>query len=200
MRTIGRVCVAKSLGSPLFDRANSAIRVARSERSRLSKARPCHERQPASPSRPVPSCPTPPWRPGHVPRPRLRCGRNRHEHRPHPVAAVPRLRHARGGSGILLDDELARAVRCESALAIRYWWGVGGGRVPGVGALPGDAHCAGEITDPAAPAGHEAAPPAGGRVAGGNAHDREGTTGRADAAAERCHPRPRPLLVGRTTP
>jgi hypothetical protein len=30
-----------------------------------------------------------------------------------------------GGSGILLDDELARAVRCESALAIRYWWGVG---------------------------------------------------------------------------
>jgi hypothetical protein len=29
-----------------------------------------------------------------------------------------------GGSGILLDDELARAVRCESALAIRHWWGV----------------------------------------------------------------------------
>jgi hypothetical protein len=28
-----------------------------------------------------------------------------------------------GGSGILLDDELARAVRCESALAIRFWWG-----------------------------------------------------------------------------
>jgi hypothetical protein len=25
----------------------------------------------------------------------------------------------------LVDDELARAVRHESALAIRYWWGVG---------------------------------------------------------------------------
>lgn len=29
----------------------------------------------------------------------------------------------RGGSGILVEEELARAVRCESALAIRYWWG-----------------------------------------------------------------------------
>ena len=38
---------------------------------------------------------------------------------------MPRLRHARGGSGILVDDELARAVGCESALAIRHWWGVG---------------------------------------------------------------------------
>jgi hypothetical protein len=28
-----------------------------------------------------------------------------------------------GGSGLLLNEELARAVRCESALAIRYWWG-----------------------------------------------------------------------------
>jgi hypothetical protein len=29
-----------------------------------------------------------------------------------------------GGSGILVDDELARAIRHESAAAIRYWWGV----------------------------------------------------------------------------
>jgi hypothetical protein len=29
-----------------------------------------------------------------------------------------------GGSGILLNEELARAVRCEAAAAIRYWWGV----------------------------------------------------------------------------
>jgi hypothetical protein len=30
----------------------------------------------------------------------------------------------RGGSGILVDDVLAFAVRHESALAIRFWWGV----------------------------------------------------------------------------
>jgi hypothetical protein len=29
-----------------------------------------------------------------------------------------------GGSGLLVDEELARAVRCESSLAIQYWWGV----------------------------------------------------------------------------
>ena len=29
----------------------------------------------------------------------------------------------RGGSGLLVDEELARAVRSESALAVRYWWG-----------------------------------------------------------------------------
>jgi hypothetical protein len=31
-----------------------------------------------------------------------------------------------GGSGILVDDELARAVRRESAAAVGYWWEVGG--------------------------------------------------------------------------
>src|ERR1051326_2334375 len=32
--------------------------------------------------------------------------------------------YRQGGDGLLLDDELARAVRTESALAIMYWWGV----------------------------------------------------------------------------
>src|SRR5260370_31200359 len=26
-------------------------------------------------------------------------------------------------AGLLVDEELARALRCESALAIKYWWG-----------------------------------------------------------------------------
>jgi hypothetical protein len=34
-----------------------------------------------------------------------------------------------GGSGILLDEELARAVRHESAAAMCYWWGVSEGVV-----------------------------------------------------------------------
>src|SRR5262245_7813231 len=33
-----------------------------------------------------------------------------------------------GGSGLLLDEELARAVRTESAAAVCYWWG----ETPGV--------------------------------------------------------------------
>jgi hypothetical protein len=34
-----------------------------------------------------------------------------------------------GGSGILLDEELAHAVRCESAAAVMHWWGVSVGVV-----------------------------------------------------------------------
>jgi|SRR5262245_29748845 len=34
-----------------------------------------------------------------------------------------------GGSGLLVDEELARAVRCESMLAIRLWWGASAGTV-----------------------------------------------------------------------
>jgi hypothetical protein len=34
-----------------------------------------------------------------------------------------------GGSGLLLNEELARAVRSESAAAVGYWWGVSEGVV-----------------------------------------------------------------------
>src|SRR5262245_7843833 len=39
----------------------------------------------------------------------------------------PRARDQRGGggSGLLVDEELARAVRSEPAAAVMYWWGVG---------------------------------------------------------------------------
>src|SRR5262245_57003760 len=30
------------------------------------------------------------------------------------------------GCGLYVDAELARAIRCESALAVRFWWGVNG--------------------------------------------------------------------------
>jgi hypothetical protein len=33
------------------------------------------------------------------------------------------------GKGLLVDEELARAVRLESAVAIQYWWGVSGATV-----------------------------------------------------------------------
>jgi hypothetical protein len=36
---------------------------------------------------------------------------------------------SKGHPGLLLDDELARAVRTESAAAVRYWWGVSHGVV-----------------------------------------------------------------------
>src|SRR5262245_11326820 len=34
-----------------------------------------------------------------------------------------------GGSGLLVCEELARAIRCESALPIRHWWNVTHGTV-----------------------------------------------------------------------
>jgi hypothetical protein len=47
------------------------------------------------------------WSDGRIPGPRYR---------------VP---GRRGGSGLLVDEELARAVRCELAQAIRFCWGSG---------------------------------------------------------------------------
>ena len=29
------------------------------------------------------------------------------------------------GVGLFVDEELARAIQCESALAVSYWWGIG---------------------------------------------------------------------------
>jgi hypothetical protein len=35
--------------------------------------------------------------------------------------------NSKGHPALLLDDELARAVRSEAAAAVRYWWGVSHG-------------------------------------------------------------------------
>jgi hypothetical protein len=49
--------------------------------------------------------------------------------RPHPWPRCRALDGPGGGSGILLDEELARAVRHESAAAVCHWWGVSEGVV-----------------------------------------------------------------------
>ena len=43
----------------------------------------------------------------------------------------PRCRalDSRGGSGLLVDDELLRALRTEAVVAVYHWWGVSKGRV-----------------------------------------------------------------------
>jgi hypothetical protein len=53
------------------------------------------------------------WSAGRIPWPRCRPADNYHG----------------GGAGLLLDEELARAVRHESEAAVCYWWGVDGGVV-----------------------------------------------------------------------
>ncbi len=35
-----------------------------------------------------------------------------------------KVRGQRGGSGLLVDEELARAVRSEAEIAVAYWWGI----------------------------------------------------------------------------
>jgi hypothetical protein len=60
------------------------------------------------------------WRPRDVPLPRLHCRRHRPDQRAHPLAALPRLDSPGGGSELLVGEELARAVRHESALAVMY--------------------------------------------------------------------------------
>jgi hypothetical protein len=43
---------------------------------------------------------------------------------PIPWPRCLRLERPRVGRGLLIDDELARAIRHESAAAVSYWWGI----------------------------------------------------------------------------
>ena len=64
-----------------------------------------------------------------------------------------------GGSGLLLDEELARAVRHESAAAVMYWWGASKGaverwrRVLGVGRTDNEGIGGAMTESPASPIG-----------------------------------------------
>lgn len=93
----------------------------------------------------------------------------------------PRCRAAEsgGGQGLLMTDELARAVRTESAEALKYWFGVGTGAVWRWRKWAG---FSGTATTPGSKAAHGHATTAGGQAM----KDRGWTDAERDAIAATC--------------